>query len=129
MNRRWFAVLGAGFLIVPVSIIVALGTVPTKNAIVTAGFVLVPLSGILSVLGGLGVSRGNFEWYQFVGLSNDMFGFWFVAYAISSILADPSEFSSVFSLATVGLGCLSLALIGIDWLIGAPHFDIETYEG
>lgn len=128
MNKRWFAVIGVPFVIVPAIIIVSLGTVPTDDPIVTAGFVLIPLSGVLSILGGWGASVKNFAWYQLVGLSNAVFGFWAVVYAISLIVADYPDFSSVFVLSMVGLGCFSLALLGLDWLVGAPYSDIDAYS-
>jgi len=127
--KQWLPIgFGALLVVVPIGLVVGTGTVPTADPLLVASVVVVPLAGVLSMLGGLGVGVGRVEWFQFIGLSNVLFGGWVLWFALSTLLSTPSDVGTIVSVSLVGLGSVALTLIGVDWARGPKYFDVEAYE-
>jgi hypothetical protein len=128
MRRIWFAVLGALEAVAGVAFVWAFG--------LGAG----PLSGyaalgslwfgaaVMYLLGGLGATVGGFEWYQLVGLGHVCLGLQ-MAVRVPFEVADGTGGASLVVAVGAGLGGLALAYIGVDWIRGAPNFDLSSFDG
>lgn len=127
--KQWLPVaFGALLVVVPIGLVAGTGTVPTGDPLLLAGVVAIPLAGVLSMLGGLGVGVGPVEWFQFVGVSNALFGGWVMGFAASTLLSVPSDVGTIVSVTLVGLGSVALTCIGVDWARGPKYFDVDAYE-
>lgn len=127
--KQWLPIaFGVLLVVVPIGLVAGTGTFPTGDPLLSAGVVVLPVAGVLSMLGGLGVDVGPVEWFQFVGLSNVLFGGWVLGFAVSTLLAVPSDVGTIVSVSLVGLGSVALTLIGVDWARGPKYFDVEAYE-
>jgi hypothetical protein len=128
MNQRLYIGLGVLFVAIPVGLVTLAGSIPTDDLVLSTGTVVVPLAGVLAILGGLGVSVGGVEWFQFVGLSDVLFGGWVTGFAVHTVVQQPGDVGTLLSVGLVGVGSLALTLIGLDWVRGPRYFDVESYE-
>lgn len=118
---------GVGFLAVAAGIgIVASGQL-LHVAPLAVWFVAFACAGVTSVLGGEGRSVLGLEWYQLIGIGNVVFAAATILWAVwwASGTTDGFEHATA---AGMGLGACCVAWIGVDWLRGAPHFDLANYE-
>jgi hypothetical protein len=125
MKRRWFAVLGAFFLVGESAVLIAFGF-PPLNVGIALPFVTFVFVGILLVLGGLSAEIGNVEWYQFIGVANILMGIWF---GVGFPLMTFRDMTAGVVLAVAGvIGGLSMVFIGASWIRGSRDFKVAKYE-
>jgi hypothetical protein len=128
MKRRWFAVFGALVLAVAAVAAALLGRTVLETPVLAVGLVTWAIVGVLSVLGGLSESVAGIPWYRFVGASDALIGVWMTGYGVTTYVQGPDERVALVTAATMGVGGVTLALIGVAWFRGGRHFDLDAYE-
>ncbi|WP_115865402.1 hypothetical protein [Halorussus litoreus] len=127
MKRLWFAVLGTLYAVVGVWFLTAFwsGVATDPASILTVALWFG--ASALYVLGGFGASLGGLDWYQFVGLGNVCLGLQLVVRVPFALADGNSATASLVATLAMGVGGLSLAYIGLDWVRGGRHFDLSRF--
>lgn len=124
VKRRWFAVMGAVVLLLVTALVATFGvTVATYPAVV-----LMVAASLLSVLGGLDPVPDVVPWYRFVGAGELLFGAVFLVLWVGPAVGGGRSTTDL-AMAAVGVAnALVFGFIGVDWLRGGRHFDVEAFE-
>lgn len=127
MKRRWLSVIGALLVLTATAQAVAYVRIEGVSAVEFVAVTLLGTVGALLVIAGEGRSLGPITWFHTGGLGFVALGCWFAFTAGTIIPTEPSAMGWLMGAGFVA-GALGLVFIGIDWLRGGYHLDLEKIE-